>query len=151
MLSDTVEYALRAVVLLASEPDEPMTTAAIAEHTQVPAAYLAKILQGLTREGVVRSQRGVGGGITLVKSPKELSILEVVNAVEPLQRIRSCPLKLKSHGVKLCPLHRRLDNALAAMEEAFRATTLAEVIAEPTESKPLCESAPQPLQRRGKH
>ena len=151
MLSDTVEYALRAVVLLASEPDQPMTTAVIAERTQVPAAYLAKILQGLTREGVVRSQRGVGGGITLVKSPGELSILEVVNAVEPLQRIRTCPLKLKSHGVKLCPLHRRLDNALAAMEKAFGSTTLAEVIAEPTDSKPLCESEPQPLQRRGKH
>ncbi len=148
MLSDTVEYALRAVVLLASERGEPMTTAAIAERTQVPAAYLAKILQGLTREGLVHSQRGVGGGITLVKSPEDLTILEVVNAVEPLQRIRTCPLKLRSHGVKLCPLHRRLDNALASVEAAFASTTLAEILAEPTQSKPLCESTPQPLRKR---
>jgi Rrf2 family protein len=148
VLSDTVEYALRAVVLLASEPDEPMTTAAIAERTQVPAAYLAKILQGLTREGVLRSQRGVGGGVTLAKPAAELTILEVVNAVEPLQRIKSCPLNLRTHGVKLCPLHRRLDNALASMEAAFAATTLAEVIAEPTESKPLCDMAPTPLRKR---
>jgi Rrf2 family nitric oxide-sensitive transcriptional repressor len=149
VLSDTVEYALRAVVLLASEPDEPMTTAAIAERTQVPAAYLAKILQGLTREGIVRSQRGVGGGVTLAKPAEKLTILEVVNAVEPLQRIKSCPLKLRSHGVKLCPLHRRLDNALASMEAAFAATTLAEVIAEPTESKPLCDTTPLTVRKRG--
>ena len=88
---------------------------------------------------MVRSQRGVGGGVSLVKSPDELSILEVVNAVEPIQRIRTCPLGITSHGVRLCPLHRRLDNALAGVEEAFGSTTLAEVLSEPTASSPLCK------------
>jgi hypothetical protein len=46
---------------------------------------------------------------------------------------------LESHGVRLCPLHRRLDEALATVEAAFGATTLAEVLAEPTTSVPLCE------------
>jgi Rrf2 family transcriptional regulator, nitric oxide-sensitive transcriptional repressor len=76
--------------------------------------------------------------MTLVKSPEELTILEVVNAVEPIGRIRTCPLGLAAHGVHLCPLHRRLDNAMATVEEAFAATTLAEVLAEPTTSVPLC-------------
>jgi DNA-binding IscR family transcriptional regulator len=76
--------------------------------------------------------------MSLVKSPEDLTILEVVNAVEPVQRIRSCPLGLASHGVRLCPLHRRLDNALAMVEEAFANSTLAEVLAEPTRSVPLC-------------
>jgi hypothetical protein len=40
--------------------------------------------------------------------------------------------------VRLCPLHRRLDDALASFEDAFRRTTLAEVLAEPSESVPLC-------------
>lgn len=75
----------------------------------------------------------------LAKPPAELTILEVVHAVEPIQRIKTCPLGLAAHGVRLCPLHRRVDNALALVEEAFRGTTLAEVIAEPTESIPLCE------------
>jgi Rrf2 family transcriptional regulator, nitric oxide-sensitive transcriptional repressor len=76
--------------------------------------------------------------MSLVKSPKDLTILEVVNAVEPIQRIRTCPLGLAAHGVRLCPLHRRLDNALAIVERAFASTTLAEVFAEPTKSIPLC-------------
>ena len=59
--------------------------------------------------------------------------------VDPIKRITTCPLDLAAHGVRLCPLHRRVDNALAAVEKAFRSTTLAELLAEPTSSKPLCE------------
>jgi Rrf2 family protein len=140
MFSQTVEYALRAAVDLASRGGEPATTEDVARRTQVPVAYLAKILQGLARAGIVKSQRGVGGGVALAKAPEELTILEVVNAVDPIRRIRTCPLKLSSHGTRLCPLHRRVDNALATVEAAFGGTTLAEVLAEPSASVPLCEA-----------
>jgi Rrf2 family protein len=139
MISQTVEYALRAAVYLAGQAPEARTTEQVATATRVPKAYLSKVLQGLARAGVVHSQRGLGGGMTLVKTPEELTILDVVNAVEPMGRIRECPLGLESHGVHLCPLHRRLDEAMAAVEAAFRATTLAEVLAEPSPSVPLCD------------
>ena len=139
MFSQKVEYALRAVVHLAHKAPAPRTTEQIAAATRVPRAYLAKVLQGLTHAGVVRSQRGVGGGISLIKEPSCLTLLEVVNAVDPIQRIETCPLGLASHGVRLCPLHKRLDHALASVEDAFRRTTLAEILAEPTESVPLCD------------
>lgn len=139
MFSQTVEYALRAVVHLADQAPEPRTTDQIATVTHVPKAYLSKVIQGLCRAGVLHSKRGSGGGVTLVKSPAELTILEVVNAVEPIARIRECPLGLKAHGTRLCPLHRRMDNALAQVEAAFEKTTLAEVLAEPSRSRPLCD------------
>ena len=139
MFSQTVEYALRAVAHLAYEAPRARTTEQIAAATRVPTAYLSKVLQALSRGGIVRSQRGVGGGVSLVKRPEELTILEVVNAVEPIQRIKTCPLGLKSHGVRLCPLHRRLDDAMAHVEAAFGGTTLAEVLNEPTKSPPLCD------------
>src|SRR5438045_813686 len=113
MFSQTVEYALRAVVHLADRAPASRTTEQIAAATRVPRAYLSKVLQSLSQGGVVHSQRGVGGGITLVKRPAELTILEVVNAVEPIRRITTCPLGLTAHGVRLCPLHRRVDDALA--------------------------------------
>ena len=139
MFSQTVEYALRAVVHLASEAPAGRTTDQIAAATRVPRAYLSKVLQSLVHSGIVHSQRGLGGGMTLSKPASKLTILEVVNAVEPIQRIKTCPLGLTSHGVRLCSLHRRLDNALATVEKAFRATTLADVLAEPTTSVPLCD------------
>jgi Rrf2 family transcriptional regulator, nitric oxide-sensitive transcriptional repressor len=138
VFSQTVEYSLRAMIHLANESPEAQTTDQIAAATRVPRAYLSKVLQSLGRAGLVHSQRGLGGGVTLTKSPEELTILEVVNAVEPIQRIRTCPLGLAAHGVHLCPLHRRMDNALATVEEALGSSTLAEVLAEPTRSKPLC-------------
>ena len=139
MFSQTVEYALRAVVYLADQAPELRTTDQVATATRVPKAYLSKVLQGLSRGGVVRSQRGIGGGMTLVKAPDALTLLEVVNAVEPVQRITTCPLGLAAHGTRLCPLHKRLDAALADVEKAFRDTTIAEILAEPTESIPLCD------------
>lgn len=140
MFSKTVEYALRAVAHLAYEAPNARTTEQIATATRVESAtYLSKVIQELVRKGVVKSQRGIGGGITLAKSPEELTILEVVNAVEPIERIKTCPLGLKSHGVRLCPLHRRMDDALALVEAAFGKSTLAEILAEPTHSPPLCE------------
>jgi Rrf2 family protein len=138
MFSQTVEYALRAVVYLAREPSS-RTTEEIARVTRVPRAYLAKVLHSLSVAKLVRSQRGSGGGISLLKTPEELTILEVVNAVDPIRRIRECPLGLTAHGIRLCPLHRRLDNALALVEDAFRKTTLAEVLAEPSGSVPHCD------------
>jgi len=139
MLSQTVEYALRAATYLAISPEEPRTVDQIAEATRVPVAYLAKVMQSLVRGGMVTSRRGVGGGFTLVRTPREVRILEIVQAVDPIQRITTCPLGLASHGTRLCPLHRRLDNALEAMEKAFASTTLAEVLSEPSKSVPLCD------------
>ena len=64
----------------------------------------------------------------LVRAPEELTVLDVVQAVDPLQRIEVCPLGLKSHGANLCPLHRRLDQAIATVEAAFRESSLAELV-----------------------
>jgi Rrf2 family nitric oxide-sensitive transcriptional repressor len=139
VFSQTVEYALRAVVHLAEHSPSARTTEQIAEATRVPKPYLSKVIQGLCGAQILQSKRGVGGGVALVKTPAELTVLDVVNAVEPIARIRQCPLGLKSHGVHLCPLHQRMDDALAMVEAAFQETTLAEILAEPTSSHPLCE------------
>ena len=120
MFSQTVEYALRAVVHLAAQSPSPRTTDQIAAATLVPKAYLSKVMQGLCRSDIVQSKRGIGGGVTLVKSPSDLTILEVVNAVEPMGTNSRMPAGTAAHGVRLCPLHKRLDNALATVEAAFR-------------------------------
>lgn len=146
MISQTAEYALRAIVYLADQ-QEPRTTQQIAQVTRVPAGYLSKVLQSLARGGLVTSQRGLHGGFRLAHSSKEVTVWQVIDAVDPLQRIRSCPLGLKSHGVNLCPMHRRLDDALAMVETAFRASTVAELLEEPTRSKPLCDFPHQPAKK----
>ncbi|MSR30848.1 MAG: Rrf2 family transcriptional regulator [Gemmataceae bacterium] len=143
MFSQTVEYALRAVVFLAKTAPASSICAEIAAATKVPRPYMAKVLQSLVKGGVLRSQRGVGGGISMRIPPADLTLFTVVNAVEPFKRIKHCPLELVSHGVKLCSLHSRVDKALEMVEQAFAATTLAEILAEPASSVPLCDFPPK--------
>lgn len=138
MISQTAEYGLRAIVYLADQGGQPRTTAHIAEATHVPAGYLAKVMQSLSRGGLVRSQRGLYGGFTLAFPAEKISILDVVNAVDPIRRYPECPLGIPSHGKNLCPLHRRLDEAAQMVEDAFRQTKVAELLAVPAARRPLC-------------
>lgn len=135
MISQTAEYALRAMVYLAQQ-ESPRTTAAIAEATEVPAGYLSKVMQGLSRAQLVRSQRGLHGGFVLAGDPKRLTVLEVVNAVDPIRRFHECPLGL--HGKNLCPLHSKLNDAAILVEETFGDTTIADLNDVPKSRKPLC-------------
>ncbi len=140
MISQTSEYALRAVVCLAQNPDKPYTTAEIAKWTKVPEHYLSKVLLALAKHEVVYSKKGLHGGYVLAQNPEELPLLNVINAVDPIKHIKSCPLKLKTHGTNLCRLHQRLNESIDTMEELFRTSTVALILSEPTQSIPLCES-----------
>lgn len=130
MFSQTVEYAFRAMVALASGDGTPMTTKRIAEVMRVPPSYLSKVLQALVKSGLVFSTRGLKGGFILARKPEEISLLEIQNSVNPIQRIRTCPLDLSGHKSELCPLHKRLDRAMGMVESAFSTTTLAEILSE---------------------
>jgi Rrf2 family protein len=139
MISPTAEYALRAVVAIAQANGEAAATQSIAKLTKVPAGYLPKVLQMLGRAGLVDSKRGLGGGFRLAKPAEVLTVLEVVNAVEPIKRINKCPLDLKTHGGNLCPLHKRLDEATEHVERSFAQTTIAQLLAQPGRSTPFCD------------
>lgn len=140
MLSQTAEYALRAMSSLAYFPDQLVPTPQLAKQTKVPSNYLAKVLQLLAGAGLIIGRRGVGGGYRLARPASEITLLHVVEAVDPVQRITTCPLGLPNHGGMLCPLHRRVDEAVKAIQDVFGATTLEDLVQEPTSSKPLCDT-----------
>jgi Rrf2 family protein len=142
MFSQTVEYALRIVVWLAAQGGESRTTQQIAKATRIPADYLSKVLQNLGRSGIVIGQRGVGGGFTLSIPPERLSPLDIINAVDPIKRIERCPLGLKSHSAGLCPLHQRLDEAIALIEKGLGETKISDLIEGSSSATPFCEGRP---------
>lgn len=128
MLSHTVEYALRAMMYLASLDGAPVNCQTIAAQTRVPPGYLSKVMRDLVVAELVTSFRGPNGGFVLARRPEQITILDVVNAVDPIMRIHKCPVGNPLHA-NLCALHQRLDDALAAIERTFRETTLAEMLA----------------------
>ncbi|QDT13314.1 RrF2 family transcriptional regulator [Planctomycetes bacterium K23_9] len=139
MLSKTAEYALRAIACMGSQVGTPASADYLAKQTKVPRRYLTRVLQDLAAAGLVRSRPGPGGGYELDQPTETLTILDVVNSVAPVERIRSCPLGLKTH-TKLCPLHAELDKAYAATETAFRGVTIKQLVESASPIVPLCES-----------
>ncbi len=138
MLSKTAEYALRAIVLMGARSGRSASADLLAEKTKAPRRYLHRVLQDLVAAGLVLSRSGPGGGYELALPAKQITILDVVNAVAPLARINACPLGLESH-TKLCPLHTELDKAYAATERAFKKVTIQKLLDSTNPVIPLCE------------
>jgi len=140
LLSDACEYAIRAVIWMAQRPGQAHKVRQIAEGTHSAPGYLIKVMQQLSKAGILSAQRGSSGGFRLERDPSTLQVLEVINAVDPVDRIETCPLGLKSHGPLLCPMHKKIDDAMAMIEESFRSTTITDLISQPSQPQPLCDA-----------
>ncbi len=139
MISKTAEYALRAVTCLATDTRKPVSADVLAEKTKVPRRYLTRVLQDLAEKGLVVVSQRAGWRSMFSHATDGVTILDVINAVAPLERITSCPLGLKSH-TSLCPLHAELDRAFAATETAFAAVTIRQLLESTSPIVPLCEA-----------
>lgn len=131
MFTSTTEYALRAAVFLSEVTEGFQSSQRIADATHVSVPYLSKVLQQLGEAGLVTSQRGPAGGFALARPASEIRLLDVVQAVEPIERICECPLGLKEHCGTLCPLHRAMDNVARQVEATLGSQTLADVVTPP--------------------
>jgi Rrf2 family protein len=138
MFSQTCEYALRAMAWLAVLDSELVPTPLLASKTQVPPNYLAKVLQQLANAKLIVGRRGVGGGYRLARPPEEITLLEVVRCVSPVDRVVTCPLGNVAYNGKLCPLHKAKDEATAAVIEILGNCTLGSIRKDP-ELHPLCQ------------
>ncbi|GAB5495865.1 MAG: hypothetical protein Phyf2KO_09450 [Phycisphaerales bacterium] len=85
MVSLTSQYALRAVLYLATVGGGPVVAEDISKNTGVPKGYLHKILRRLGKAGILDAQRGVGGGYVLSQKPAEITVCQVLKAIEPQQ------------------------------------------------------------------
>jgi Rrf2 family transcriptional regulator, nitric oxide-sensitive transcriptional repressor len=142
MFSQTTEYALRAAVCLAYTPERLTPTPELARMTKVPPNYLAKVLQMLSAADLIIGRRGVGGGYRLARMPEKISMLDVINAIAPVNRIDQCPLGLSNHGKQLCALHRCLDIAADSMIQLYSSMTLDLIVRDNDGSHlPLCDFA----------
>ncbi len=108
LFSRACEHGIRAVLYLAQRQDQtPVQVKDIAESLEVPFPFLAKIVQTLARKGILRSQKGPGGGIALGTDPEAISLLDVVDAIDGLNDLKDrCLLGLpECSGDEPCALH----------------------------------------------
>lgn len=128
MLSQTAEYALRAVLHLAEQaPDQPVPVGDIAQALDVPRNYLSKTLHQLARAGVVTSTFGPGGGFRLAAPAEAIPLARVVAPFDPAGE-RHCLLgRARCADADPCPAHARWKGISAQIERFFAATTVADL------------------------
>ncbi len=128
MISQTAEYALRAVVCLAARPLTPLTTKQLAEMTKVPSEYLSKVMQVLVRENLVSSRPGKTGGFSLVDVPSAISMWRVIEAIDPPSQTELYPLDIQGYGSPVRLLNQRLARLNAMVREACAEITIQDLV-----------------------
>lgn len=130
MLSQTCEYALRALTYIAQHNDEGLVLARdIAKHTNVPHKYLQKVLSDLVRSRTLTSTRGIGGGFRLNKPPGEVRLIDVMSLFDDVLAQTNCPFGNPECGVSNpCPVHDRWVDVVTAYKGFLETTTLKDLV-----------------------
>ncbi len=131
LLSKSCEYAIRAALCLASVETVGYTSVReISEALKTPAPFLAKIAQTLTQAGILRALRGPNGGVALARPAGEITLKEIVLAMDGPDIFTECVLGLPGCGHrKPCPLHHEWMPARERIGQMFGAVTLADTAA----------------------
>ena len=129
MLSQTAEYALRAVLYLAERPRRrPVRVADMANALHIPRNYLSKILHQLARNGVLVSLRGKAGGFQLGVRPDQLTLSAVVTPFDRIEERRRCLMgRPQCSDRTACAAHERWKHVGDTVTEFFHHTTVADV------------------------
>jgi Rrf2 family protein len=121
------DYAVRAVLYLARlGPEQRAATSQIAQEQQIPPSFLAKIVSQLSVAGLLQTSRGARGGVSLARSPEQISLLEVVEAIDGPILLNEC---VSENGACSfgddCPIGQIWCEAQAELVERLKATNFA--------------------------
>ena len=143
-ISRRIDYGLRAMIYLASQPIGTVSPLSeIARRTDVPQEFLAKILKTLARQKMVKSTRGAHGGYTLARPARDLSMLDVIEAVEGPVRVNVCSDDHDACNLShSCSMYGVWKLGQDRMLEVYRAATLDKLaMAETRHGRPLPTAA----------
>jgi Rrf2 family transcriptional regulator, iron-sulfur cluster assembly transcription factor len=128
MLSQTAEYALRAVLYLA-RADRPVAADQIAEALGAPRNYLSKTLHALAKAGIVKGLRGPNGGFRLAVPAQDLTLARVIDAFDGAEKTSMCLLGgVPCSGATPCDAHHRWSAIAQSARGPLATTTVAELL-----------------------
>jgi len=123
------DYAVRCVLYLSEEPERSASVHEISEFTDVPRSFLAKILQRLSGRGIVMSRRGVKGGFQLLRRPKNINLLEVIEAIQGPSAMSACAIdKRMCNRSSTCSVHPLWVKIRGDVEERLKKENFAKLV-----------------------
>jgi Rrf2 family transcriptional regulator, iron-sulfur cluster assembly transcription factor len=144
MLSATCKYGIRAVIFIASKPEQRNNTGLreIAEKLRIPQPYLAKILQVLSRKKILHSTKGPHGGFYLLVPASKLTLMDIIDAIDGRNFFDSCYLtgercNFDNPGNGVCVLHNDLRMEKVRLEKFFSSKTIGEIAGQTGTEQPV--------------
>lgn len=136
-LSRQADYAVRAMVDLAGPaPELRVQTRDIARRQQIPNAFLPRIIASLSRAQLIHTYRGTGGGVTLARPASQISLLDIIQAIEGPIRLNRCTYEPGRCNRELfCRVHPVWGQAQDHMNQLLGGTKLADLVNAPSEVK----------------
>jgi len=135
MLSNSCRYGIRAVIYLANQPltDGKTGIKKISKDLNLPTPFLAKILQQLAKKKILSSSKGPHGGFSLLKDPRKITLLDIVNAIDGQDVFTSCLMHNGScEGIEKdkirCPLHEDYEKSRRGLIKLFNNRTIYELV-----------------------
>jgi Rrf2 family protein len=127
------DYALRAMLYLAQlEPNQRAATSQIAAEQHIPPSFLAKIISQLSIAGLIHTSRGARGGVSLAHQPEEISVLEVVEAIDGPISLNECTEHPSACPFgEDCPLRPLWCDTQSELVKRLKKTSFAEFINQP--------------------
>lgn len=143
VLSQTAQYALRIMSSIAvARGARPLPAKEIAGTIRCPAAYVSKVLRKLVTAGLLKAEKGHGGGFVLARSAHKILFCQVLEAVEGPKAQKQCIFGWRRcNAEEPCILHHRWQTVSTTFEEWARSTSLADI---QNESEWLLQSTDMP-------
>jgi len=123
------DYALRAMIYLSRQtPNKRSATSQIAAAQKIPPSFLAKIISQLSIAGLINTSRGARGGVTLARPAEEVSVLEVVEAIDGPVALNECTLSPAGCPFsENCPVHEIWCDARTELVKRLKSTNFADI------------------------
>ena len=135
MLSNSCRYGIRAVIYIASQPSSGGKTGIrkISNDLDLPTPFLAKILQRLAKQKILSSSKGPHGGFSILKDPRKITLLDIVNTIDGNDIFTNCIMHNGScEGVKVdkkhCPLHEDYEKTRSNLIRLFSSRTIYDLV-----------------------
>lgn len=130
LFSKACEYGIRAMLYLASQDNaQPVRVREIAEALQIPIPFLSKIVHSLSRNHLIQSQKGPGGGVTLAQAASKITLLQVVEVIDGLNLFQACALGIPHCSDDFpCPLHEKWGDLRSEIYEMLANRTLDQIM-----------------------
>lgn len=125
LLTRNTDYAVRAICYMAKRREDIVAVPEFVKELKIPRPFLRKILQVLTKKGIISSYKGIGGGFRLAVAADKIRLVDLIAIFQGPLKVNECIFKKKiCPGVRTCPLKKKIDAIGKHVESELAAITI---------------------------